>query len=128
MPMTPFFAAVLAIFYIFLSLRVMRQRLLKGVKLGTGNEQGLEEAARIHANFSEYVPLALLLMWFAEVITGVQLLIIVLGCMLVLGRLLHFIGMKSDSDLLIFRKLGIICTMLVILISAGTIFWGYLPV
>ncbi len=62
MPMTPFFAAVLALFYVFLSLKVVRQRLSKGIKLGTGSEQGLEEAMRIHANFSEYVPLALLLM------------------------------------------------------------------
>ena len=128
MPMTPFFAAVLAVFYIFLSSQVVRQRLSKGVKLGTGNEQELEEAMRIHANFSEYVPLALLLMWFAEVITGVQILIIGLGCFLVIGRVLHMIGMKNDSESIICRKLGVISTMLVILVSAGNIFWGYLPI
>ena len=39
------------------------------VRLGTGKDEGMEQAVRVQANFTEYVPFAVLLLVVAE-ITG----------------------------------------------------------
>ena len=127
MPLTPFFAAVLALLYVFLSLQVIKQRIGKNISLGTAEDKDLVIATRIHGNFSEYVPFALLLLWFVEVITAWREMIIVLGCVLVVGRVLHVIGINNMRNLFIFRQIGMLATFLVILICAGVIFWNYLP-
>ena len=59
---TAIYASLLAIFYIVLSFRVARRRMRFQVGLGTGQNIELERAIRIHGNFGEYIPLALLLL------------------------------------------------------------------
>ena len=62
----PFYAAFLAALYIFLSARVIRVRQQEGIAIGDGNNLRLRRAIRVHANFAEYVPLALILAAFVE--------------------------------------------------------------
>jgi uncharacterized protein len=62
----PFYASLLAAHYIFLSLRVVRMRRSNRVALGDANNLELQRAIRVHANFAEYVPFALLLVAFVE--------------------------------------------------------------
>ena len=63
---TAIYASLLTIFYIFLSFRVAQRRMRFQVGLGTGQNVELERAVRIHGNFGEYIPLALLLLAFFE--------------------------------------------------------------
>jgi hypothetical protein len=51
----PFYAALLAALYIFLSVRVIRMRVSNRIGLGDGSNPRLRRAIRVHANFSEYV-------------------------------------------------------------------------
>ncbi|MDP2323808.1 MAG: MAPEG family protein, partial [Gammaproteobacteria bacterium] len=64
---TAIYASVLAILYIVLSSRVARRRMKFQVGLGVGESRELERAVRIHGNFAEYVPLALLLLVVYEI-------------------------------------------------------------
>lgn len=127
MPITPFFAAIFAIMYILLSCRVIKHRYVKRIDLGSAGDPKLEKAIRTQANFGEYVPLALLLMWFLEVIRHSSMLSLWLGSVLLLGRIAHVVGINDTKNKLIFRQLGIIATFAVILIAAGVLIWHYVP-
>ena len=60
MTVIPAYAALLALLFIALSIRTIRARRAHKVAIGTGGHAAVERAMRVHANFAEYVPLALL--------------------------------------------------------------------
>lgn len=124
MPITPLFAALFAVFYIGLSVYVIRQRLRTQTSLGAGDDPMLERAVRGHANFSEYVPLALLLMWFVEMMTAMTMTVVGLGSLLLAGRTCHLIGMLKPA-LFKFRQAGMLATFLVLLACALLLVWPY---
>ena len=127
MPVTPLFAALFAIIYVYLSIGVIRQRLGKQVALGDGGDKELLIAIRAHGNFMEYVPLSLLLLWFIETVMYDSRLAFLLGSMLLLGRVCHVLGLKFPKKLMILRQLGMLATFGVLLASAGRLIWHYLP-
>ena len=94
---TALIASVLTLFYVQLSLHVIRLRKLHQVSVGTGGVEVLERAIRAHGNFAEYVPLSLVLMALLEINGAPSLLVAALGACLVMGRYLHAKGMR-DSD------------------------------
>jgi len=127
MPITPLFAAVFAIFYILLSIKVIRFRLSKQISLGDAGDTDLETAVRSHGNFIEYVPIALILMWFLEVITYSSSLSMLLGLILLVSRFAHVIGLNDTKNKLIFRQVGMLGTFFVILVAASYLIWYYIP-
>ncbi len=66
MLVTPIYAAVLALVFVGLSVRTIRLRRRARIAVGDGGDPRLARAMRVHTNFAEYVPLALLLIYFAE--------------------------------------------------------------
>ncbi|MFT6705165.1 MAG: putative membrane protein YecN with MAPEG domain [Gammaproteobacteria bacterium] len=128
MALTPIFAALLALIFLFLSLSVIKLRFAKKVSLGDGGEPSLRVAIRSHANFTEYVPMSLLLLWFVEAFTYSSKLVLILGSVLVVARLAHIIGMHNPKDFMILRQLGVVATYGVIAVSSVRILWHYLPV
>ena len=66
MAITAFYASLLALLFILLSARVIAQRREAKVEIGHGESAQLLRRMRVHANFAEYVPFALLLMTLAE--------------------------------------------------------------
>ncbi len=56
MAITAFYAALLALLFVFLSVRVIGWRRVKRVELGHGDDSQLLRRMRVHANFAEYVP------------------------------------------------------------------------
>ncbi len=128
MPITPLYAALFALMYIVLSIGVIRVRSGDKVALGYKDNKELETVVRIHGNFSEYVPLLLILFWFVESITMNNQLVFILGCVLLLCRVAHVIGMRDPKKYLILRQLGIIGTFVIILICSLYLVWWYLPI
>jgi len=61
MTILPVYAALLALLFVLLSIRTIRTRHSRKVALGHGDDPAMLRAMRVHANFAEYVPLALLL-------------------------------------------------------------------
>jgi len=69
-PVTPLYAALLGLMFIALSIRTIRLRRRYRVAIGDGRKALLQRAMRVNANFAEYVPLALLLIYFVELHDG----------------------------------------------------------
>jgi len=115
---TALYASLLALVFLFLSFRVIgfRKRLKVGV--GDGGEKALTQAIRVHANFSEYVPLVLVLIGCYEFNGANPIVVHVLGGALLLGRVLHAVGLTKSIGVSQPRFIGMILTFLVLLISA----------
>ena len=82
---------------LMLALNVTRIRVTLGVGIGSGESEQLDRAIRAHGNNIEYTPLALLglaiLAW-----TGLSNMSIhILGGGLLLGRLLHAVGIQNTE-------------------------------
>src|SRR5690348_1458038 len=89
MVVTPLYAGLLAAWFLLLTLRVVQERHRTKVSLGDGGDPTLQRRIRAHANFAEYVPLALLLLAILELSRFSIYVIHVLGIALLIGRLLH---------------------------------------
>jgi len=62
----PTYAAILMLMFVLLSIRVVQMRASAKIGIGTGNDPAMERRIRVHGNFAEYVPLALLLLLCME--------------------------------------------------------------
>ncbi len=116
---TPLYAALIALIFVVLSVRTLLLRGRLGIAIGTGEDHELTRAMRVHSNFAEYVPLALILFYFLEVQTDADLWIHVLCVSLITGRLLYAYGVSQVEENYRFRVAGMILT-LGCLISAST--------
>lgn len=95
LPVTSIIAALAALLYIALAMRVIGVRRSNKVSLGDAANKTLETRIRQHGNFNEYVPLALILMAIAELQNAPRLLLIVLGLAILGGRLAHVYGLEN---------------------------------
>jgi uncharacterized membrane protein YecN with MAPEG domain len=80
------------------------------VALGSARDKALERAIRVHANFSEYVPLIGLLLVILEVQGSPVWLLHGLGGLLLIGRLLHAYGLAQIEEDFRFRTTGMMMT------------------
>jgi len=125
MPITPLYAAFCGIILFVLSIRIIRLRRRMQIAIGAGDDADLERAMRVQANFCEYVPIALLLMYMLEIMLGASYWIHVLGGALLLGRLLHAYGVSQPREDFRIRVTGMVLTFTVILSSASRILISY---
>jgi uncharacterized membrane protein YecN with MAPEG domain len=95
---TAVYAALLALVYLGLSGWVMGSRVSGNVLFGDGGDESMLKRVRSHANFSEYVPLALLLVGLLEAGGGSHGLVQGLLIALLVGRILHPIGMFAAPN------------------------------
>jgi uncharacterized membrane protein YecN with MAPEG domain len=121
----PFYAGIFALIYVALSVRVIGLRHARRVSLGTGGDPALERAIRIHGNFIEYVPLALLLLGFAEAQRNSMYLLHALCLVLLLGRLAHFFGLTREHTANGWRGLGVVLTFAVLIIAAVLLIYDF---
>lgn len=120
---TAIYAAVLGLLLLVLAARVTVRRRGARVGLGTGGDSTLERAVRVHGNFTENVPLALLLLLAAELNGAPYGLLHLCGLALVLGRLLHALGLSRQSGTSFGRFWGTALTWLVILVLVVLNLW-----
>jgi uncharacterized membrane protein YecN with MAPEG domain len=121
----PFYASLLALLFVVLSFRVIRQRRSLRVGLGDAGDQRLLRAMRVHSNFAEYTPLALILLLALELQVFYPWALHVLGAALVVGRLLHAHGVSQAREQLQFRIAGMVCTFAVMLTTAGILLYRF---
>ncbi len=95
---TSIFASLLTAIYIKLALNVINLRRKSKIPLGNGGLADLEKAVRSHGNFSEYVPIALILMACLELNGAPWWLVTIYGITLSIGRLFHAIGIKQEPE------------------------------
>ena len=111
------FSAFFAVLFVLLSINVIRARRKHKVGLGTGRNKLVERAMRVHANFAEYVPFALLLIALLELNKANSLLLIGLCSVLLVGRLVHAYGVSMENERFVFRVSGMVMTFAVILVA-----------
>ncbi|KUJ79604.1 MAPEG family protein [Ruegeria profundi] len=115
---SPIYAALLAILYIALSVRVISQRFNDKISYGDGGSKNLIKATRTHSNFVEYTPFALLLIAMAELQNAGGLLLNMLGLTLLAGRVFHAYGFGRTPQIVILRRMGMLLTFTAILVAA----------
>lgn len=96
--------------YVGLSARVTLLRRSTGVSIGNGGDENLVRAIRIHANFAEYVPLLLFILWMLEYNVASTGPLWLFGIVIVVGRVLHVYGMWSKETPGWARIAGMTCT------------------
>jgi uncharacterized membrane protein YecN with MAPEG domain len=114
----PTYAAILVLIFVFLSVRVIQMRGSARIGLGHGGNPVMERLIRVHGNFAEYVPLALLLLAFMEMQSHSRYLIHILCVVLVISRIVHVIGVTPVKENLSLRVAGMAGTFLVLGVAA----------
>ena len=115
MLITPAYTSIFALVFVVLSFRTLLLRRKLGIAIGNGNEPSLTRAARAHSNFAEYVPISLILIYFREIQMGSDLWIHVLCILLLIGRIIHAIGVSNVNENYRYRVAGMALTFFVII-------------
>ncbi|WP_282607737.1 MAPEG family protein [Pelagibius sp. Alg239-R121] len=121
---TAFYASLAAFLLVLLSIRVIRARRSQKVAIGDGEDLLLRRAMRVQANFTEYTPLALLLIGFAELQGAPAWNVHLLGAILIAARAVHAFGVGQEAENLRFRVVGMAATFFV-LISGAIVNLGF---
>lgn len=115
---TPLYAGILGLLLMLLSLLVVKQRMKHKVLLGDDGVPALRLAIRVHANFIEYVPLALVLILLLELMAAPPALLHGLGIALLAGRIGHAQGLGRTAKPSVGRFLGTLLTWGAILVAS----------
>lgn len=124
MRIIPVYAALLAVLFVYLSIRVIRMRRTARVAIGAKGHPGLERAMRVQANFAEYVPFTLVLLVMLELNGLTPSILHGLGAVLLAGRGLHAYGVSHEPENLRFRVTGMALTFTIILVAALLLLLG----
>jgi hypothetical protein len=119
MNILPLYAALLAVLFVYLSVRTIRARRSLRIGLGHAENPLMLRAMRVHANFAEYVPFALLLIFLVESAGASSWVVHALGASLLVARLSHAYGVSQQVENFKFRVFGMATTFTVLLVSAA---------
>jgi len=118
MRITALYASLLAVLFLFLSVRVIGWRRQQRVEIGHGEDVQLLRRMRVHANFAEYAPFTLLLMALAENLGPPHVLVHLVGLTLLAGRTMHAYGLSQTPQILKYRVWGMTLTIAAMGIAA----------
>ncbi|MEK7215722.1 MAG: MAPEG family protein [Chloroflexota bacterium] len=119
MTITMITTGLLALLLLFLSGYVIAGRVKFKIDIGDGGNETMRQRIRAQANFTEYVPVALILMLLMETgSVGPAWLLVAMGVTLVIARLWHAQGLLSNPGTSAGRFMGANLTGLVILVGA----------
>lgn len=115
LPVTAFYASLLGLCYLYLSVVVISVRRREQISLGTGDNPELEKLNRAHGNFSEYVPITLILLACLESLSGIQWILHVGAASLLFGRIIHAYGLRHHTGASWQRVVGMLLTFFAML-------------
>lgn len=118
LPVTALFAAVLALWIVFLLMKVVRFRRGHKVSLGTGGDPDGERLIRAHANATETIPIFLILMALSEGLGSPAWFLYAMGAAFCVGRALHGLHFMQDRKGFGLRFYGMILTLLTTILLA----------
>ena len=112
---TSIIAAVLTGIFIKLSFAVIGLRRKNKVGLGNGGHEDLERAIRAQGNFAEYVPFGIILVACLELNGAPWWLVAIPGITLIIGRLIHAVGINVPPPDFSKRILGMQFTLITLM-------------
>ena len=122
---TSVIAAALTTIFVKLSFAVIGLRRKNQIGLGNGGHDDLERAIRAQGNFAEYVPFGIILIACLELNGAPWWLVAIPGITLIIGRLIHAVGINVPPPDFSKRVLGMKFTF-VTLISLALLNLGWL--
>lgn len=117
-PITSLYVLPLVVLYLVLFVRVSSRRSELKASIGHADDTALHLRIRHHGNFVEWVPFVLILMLLAEAAGSNSIALHTAGGLLVLGRVLHPLGLKADNASHPLRIAGNSSNMLAMVILA----------
>jgi uncharacterized membrane protein YecN with MAPEG domain len=118
MTVTLLYASLLTLWFIILSVRVIRYRGTASISLGDGGDPILQRRIRGHGNFVDYAPLALILMGLLEFAGAGTVLLHTIGGLLMVGRLAHGWALSFTEGNVPARVGGMVLTFAALVIGA----------
>lgn len=115
---TGFYGGILAVILLALSFKVIGLRKQHKIGIGDGDNAELAKAIRVHANFTEYVPISIALLAISEINGAAPWFVHAMGGLLVTCRFLHAIGLSSTIGTSWQRFAGTVGTFITLLILA----------
>jgi hypothetical protein len=119
-----FYTALNALIMLVLGILVVRARVSTRTDIGDGGKPEMAGPLRAHGNNTEYVPMALLLLWaLASPLGGSIWLIHGVGGTLTIGRILHAIGLSQSTGPGTFRLIGTMLTWISFIVGIVGVFY-----
>jgi uncharacterized membrane protein YecN with MAPEG domain len=110
---TSLYAAIFGLLFIVITLRVGLYRRDTNILFGDGDDKQLLLRIRAQANFTETVPIALILIALMELAGANAIWLYSLGSLLVIGRTAHYLQLSGLIRPILFRAWGMLGTFLV---------------
>ena len=120
---TLLFAELHALLLLALAVPIARHRHAHKIGIGDGGDKLLARRIRVHGNFIEHAPLALLMLALLELCGLPPPWVWTFGGALLLGRLLHAAGLSRHGGYSMGRFWGTALTWLVLLLMALAGLW-----
>lgn len=118
LPVTGLFAGLLALWLIFLQVRVIGFRRGQKVSLGHGESEMGERLVRAHGNAAENVPIFLIMLGLSEGLGTPAWVLGLIGALFTLGRVLHGVHFFKIRKGFALRMAGMAMTFTALIISA----------
>ena len=111
-------AAIFGLLHVIFTLRVGDYRFKSKISLGDGGDHELRNRIRAHGNFIENVPIALLLILLNDLDGAEDNTLIMLGSILLISRLTHYLTIVTLRLPWILRPLSMLGTLGTILAAS----------
>ncbi len=108
---SPLYAGLLALLFLWLSLRVVKGRRAHKVSVGDGGEKDMVKRMRVQANCAEYAPIGLILLAMLELQGVAGGWVHAGGLALLAGRVLHAWGFGRTPQVVRARIWGMYLTI-----------------
>jgi len=118
-PITGLYVGVLTLFLLVLGNEVVFLRRSRKISLGFGGDKDLGRAIRVHGNFAENVPFALLVLGALELSGAPVWELHAFGGTVIASRVLHRLGLRGRGGLSVGRFWGM--TALWVAMGVGAI-------
>lgn len=130
LPITSIISATLALIMFVLTLMVSMRRINLGKAEGDiakypiadGNNESLKRHIATFRNFTEYVPMSIIMLALIESNGASSTLVWSLGITFIVGRLLHVMGMLINPHFPLPRIIGMFATYAILLVPATWLF------
>ena len=120
---TLLFASLHVLLMLALLVPISRHRHGHKIGLGDGGDLVLARKVRVHGNFIEHAPLALLMLGLLELCGLPAMWLWSLGTVLLLSRLMHALGLSRTAGYSVGRFTGTALTWLAFLLMALAGMW-----
>lgn len=126
---TSIYASLAVLLIVRLTLSVIKLRRKNRVSIGDGGNEALQLVIRAHSNAVEYIPITLMLLLTLELNGAPKILIHILGATLLIGRILHAMGLPAKDfkkrvlgmQITIYLLIGLAILNILFLAFAGTL-------